>query len=153
MGFPNENQALSPTVSGISNGWHWMIQQSRKCAKTTFVIPHINKYLLQSCTVTIASSLFLLVCLVMFSNDESVSGVLMQRWREVARKRGRHGERGGVLQDVINILSVWPGANAHVRQQSAGSGNPSETHTHTHKEKECCHIIFNLVSSCKFLWK
>lgn len=33
---------------------------------------------------------------------------------------------GGVLQNVINILSVGPGANAHVRQRSAAS-NASKT--------------------------
>lgn len=33
---------------------------------------------------------------------------------------------GGVLQNVINILSVGPGANVHVRQRSAAS-NASET--------------------------
>lgn len=42
-----------------------------------------------------------------------------QKWRSAERKQKRD-------RDTINILSVWPGANVHVRQQSAGSCNPSE---------------------------
>ena len=119
MGFPNISQQ---EASAVGHDWvgsemddtEWFSKMGSR-TRAVFVI---GKTLIPGTVIYCTHLLFFVfVCPLVFSSDDSSSDVGMQRWREAVgeRERERIRERGGVLQDVINILPVWPGATAHVR--------------------------------------